>query len=221
MNPSLLKPQPDTRLKRLPERGSRDRDVAHAIIDEARIAHVGLTIDGVPYVLPMACARNGDTLLLHGSVASRLMGRLAEGLSCCVTITHLDGLVLARSAFHSSMNYRSLMAFGEARLLAGDEKARAFDALIEHLLPGRSTDLRPMTDKESKATTMLALPLETFTIKTRSGGPSDPKGDIDWPAWAGVVPTQLVSGAPQPAENLASDVETPEYLAALLRGQAE
>ena len=195
--------QADTRLRRLPERGSTDFDSACAIIDEAKICHVGFVLEGQPYVIPMALGRDGDQLLLHGSVASRLMKNLSGGLPCCVTVTHLDGLVLARSAFHSSMNYRSLMVFGQAAEGTDpDEKASGLDALVNHLVPGRSAELRPSTRKELNATTLLRLPIETFSIKTRSGPPNDAASDLDADVWAGVIPMSLTEGAPQDAPDL-------------------
>jgi nitroimidazol reductase NimA-like FMN-containing flavoprotein (pyridoxamine 5'-phosphate oxidase superfamily) len=204
---------PDTTLKRLPERGSRDFDLACSIIDEAMIGHVGFTLDEQPYVVPMALGRDDDMLLLHGSVVSRLMSKLAEGLACCVTITHLDGLVLARSAFHSSMNYRSLMIFGRALLVDDeDEKTRCLDRLVEHLAPGRTRDLRASTRKELNATSLLRLPIETFTVKSRNGPPSDAAADLDTPVWAGVIPMALSAGEPVDAPDLADDVELPDYL---------
>ena len=182
----------DTRLRRLPERGSRDFDLACAIIDEARVCHVGFSLEGIPYVVPMAIAREGSDLLLHGSVASRLMKHLASGSPCCVTVTHLDGLVLARSAFHSSMNYRSVMVFGSARAVSEPAaKVRGLETLTEHLLPGRVSELRPSTRKELNATMLLALPIERFSIKTRSGPPDDPANERNAPVWAGVVPLSL------------------------------
>ncbi len=205
--------QADTRLKRLPERGSRDFDLACAILDEARVCHVGFVLEGQPYVLPMALGRDGDRLLLHGSVASRLMKSLAGGLPCCVTVTHLDGLVLARSAFHSSMNYRSLMVFGQAREITGkDEKARCLDVLVNHLVPGRAEELRPSTRKEMNATTLLALPIETFSIKSRSGPPNDAFNDLDAPVWAGVIPLSLQAGTPEDAPDLNAGLRPRAYL---------
>jgi nitroimidazol reductase NimA-like FMN-containing flavoprotein (pyridoxamine 5'-phosphate oxidase superfamily) len=205
--------KPDTRLRRLPERGSSDYARACSIIDEARIGHVGFSLDSIPYVLPMAVARSGADLLLHGSVASRAMKHLAAGHPCCVTVTHLDGLVLARSAFNSSMNYRSLMVFGEASEVTDPSaKKRGLDTLVEHLLPGRLSELRPPTRKELNATMLLALPIETFSIKRRSGPPDDAKADLDAPIWAGVVPLNCVSGAPQAAPGLAPGIDLPAYL---------
>ena len=203
----------DTRLRRLPERGSVDIQLAHKIIDDSRICHVGFTLDGQPYVVPMALGRDGETILLHGSVVSRLMANLSDGLPCCVTVTHLDGLVLARSSFNSSMNYRSLMVFGSASLVSDEmEKKRGLDILVEHLAPGRLADLRPSTRKELNATTLLTLPLETFSIKSRSGPPGDAKGDLDAPIWAGVIPLALTAGNPVPAPDMLADVTLPGYL---------
>ena len=203
----------DTRLRRLPERGSQDLQLACDIIDEARICHVGFTLDEQPYVVPMSLGRDGEQVLLHGSVVSRLMKNLADGLPCCITITHLDGLVLARSAFNSSMNYRSLMVFGTARLISDDEeKKRGFDILVEHLLPGRLADLRQSTRKELNATTLLALPLETFSIKSSNGPPDDAKRDLDTPIWAGVIPLELKAGEPVSAPDMVADTPLPGYL---------
>jgi nitroimidazol reductase NimA-like FMN-containing flavoprotein (pyridoxamine 5'-phosphate oxidase superfamily) len=206
----------DTRLRRLPERGSQDLQMARDIIDDARICHVGFALDEQSYVLPMALGRDDDRVLLHGSVVSRLLKNLADGLPCCVTVTHLDGLVLARSSFNSSMNYRSLMVFGSARPVTDEEeKKRGLDILVEHLAPGRLADLRDSTRKELNATTLLTLPLETFSIKSRTGPPGDPKGDLDVPVWAGVIPLELTSGEPVGAPDMAAGVPLPDYLKSL------
>jgi len=203
----------DTHLRRLPEKGSKDLQLARDILDEALICHVGFTTDEQPYVMPMALARDGDRILLHGSVVSRLMKSLARGLPCCVTVTHLDGLVLARSAFNSSMNYRSLMVFGSATLvLDAEEKKRGLDILVEHLIPGRLAELRPSTRKELNATTLLTLPLETFSAKTGSGPPNDTKADITTPIWAGVIPLKLTKGEPEAAPDMVSGIPLPDYL---------
>jgi nitroimidazol reductase NimA-like FMN-containing flavoprotein (pyridoxamine 5'-phosphate oxidase superfamily) len=200
-------------LRRLPERGSRDIQLACDIIDDARICHVGFTLEDQPYVVPMALGRDGHQVLLHGSVVSRLMKNLAAGLPCCVTVTHLDGLVLARSAFNSSMNYRSLMVFGTATLVSDkEEKTRGLDILVEHLAPGRMADLRPSTRKELNATTLLTLPLETFSIKSRTGPPGDAKSDLDTPIWAGVIPLELKAGEPEDAPEGVADIPPPAYL---------
>jgi nitroimidazol reductase NimA-like FMN-containing flavoprotein (pyridoxamine 5'-phosphate oxidase superfamily) len=203
----------DTRFRRLPERGSKDIQLARNIIDEARICHVGFTIDEQPYVVPMAVGRDGDRVLLHGSVVSRLMKNLEAGLPCCVTITHLDGLVLARSAFNSSMNYRSLMVFGSAKPVSDDaEKKRGLDILVEHLIPGRLADLRKSTRKEINATTLLSLPLDTFSVKSRNAPPGDTKSDISAPIWAGVIPLELQAGKPEAAPDMAPGIPLPPYI---------
>jgi nitroimidazol reductase NimA-like FMN-containing flavoprotein (pyridoxamine 5'-phosphate oxidase superfamily) len=206
----------DTRLRRLPEQGSKDFDLACAIIDDARICHVGFVLEGQPYVTPMAHARDGKNLLLHGSVASRLMKNLAAGLPCCVTITHLDGLVLARSAFHSSMNYRTVMIFGAATAVTDTEqKSRGLNVLTEHLLPGRLAELRASTRKELNATMLLRLPIERFSVKTRKGPPDDPKNETQVPIWAGVVPLSLRSGKPEAAPDMPKRITQPRYLKSL------
>jgi nitroimidazol reductase NimA-like FMN-containing flavoprotein (pyridoxamine 5'-phosphate oxidase superfamily) len=212
--------KPDTTMRRLPERGSKDFRLACEIIDAARICHVGFTLADLPYVIPMACARNGRDLLLHGSVASRLMQALGGGQPCCVTVTHLDGLVLARSAFHSSMNYRCVMVFGRARPIEGEaERRRGFDVLVEHLAPGRLAELRVATPKELGATALLALPIETFTTKVRAGPPDDPAADVALPVWAGVVPLAMVAGDPVDAPDLADHIPPPDYVRKILEEQ--
>jgi nitroimidazol reductase NimA-like FMN-containing flavoprotein (pyridoxamine 5'-phosphate oxidase superfamily) len=205
--------QADTTLRRLPERGGKDFELACAIIDAAKICHVGFVMDDQPYVLPMACARDGSSLLLHGSVASRLMKQLAEGLNCCVTVTHLDGIVLARSAFHSSMNYRSVMIFGNA-IPVKEETAKmtGLDILVEHLAPGRLAELRKSTRKELNATLLLSLPIETFTTKVRTGPPSDASKDLDLPLWAGVIPLEVKAAPPVTAPDMQHDIPAPGYL---------
>lgn len=203
----------DTRLRRLPERGSHDFDLACSIIDASKVCHVGFTIDGQPYVVPMALGRRGCDLLIHGSVVSRLLKNLANGLPCCITVTHLDGLVLARSSFHSSMNYRSLMVFGKAVAIEDvDEKSAALNTLVEHLAPGRLDDLRPSTRKELNATTILKLPIETFSIKSRNAPPDEPASDAKIPIWAGVIPLTLTEGTPEPAPDMPEGIELPPYL---------
>jgi len=203
----------DTRLRRLPDKGRKDIQLARDIIDEARVCHVGFTVDEQPYVIPMALGRDGDNILLHGSVVSRVMKNLAAGMPCCVTITHLDGMVFARSSFNSSINYRSLMVFGSAQLISdGAEKIRGLDILVEHLLPGRLADLRPSTRKELNATTLLSLPLKTYTIKVGEGPPDDTRSDIDTPIWAGVVPLKLTAGKPEAAPDMVPGVPLPAYV---------
>lgn len=203
----------DTRLRRLPNKAKEDPQLARDIIDEARICHVGFTVDEQPYVVPMAIARDGDNILLHGSVVSRLITKLAQGLPCCVTVTHLDGLVYARSAFNSSMNYRSLMVFGSAQMVTDpDAKKDGLDTLVEHLLPGRLADLRESTRKELNATTLLILPLETYSIKVGEGPPDDARADLDTPIWAGVVPLKVQKGEPQAAPDMKATLPPPAYI---------
>lgn len=204
---------PDLRLRRHPERGSQDFDTACAILDEARVCHVGFTLDEQPYVIPMASARKGRELLLHGSAVARLLTEAARGLPICATATHLDGLVLARSAFHSSMNFRSVMVFGQARLVTDEaEKSAGLDALVNHLLPGRVAEVRATTRKELNATSLLALPIEQFTTKVRTGPPDEPKADRDDPVWAGVIPLAVTAGPPIDAPDLAPGLDFPRRL---------
>ena len=201
----------DTRLRRLPERGSTDFKLACDIIDEAKICHVGFTLEDQPYVIPMALGRAGNKLLLHGSAVSRLMTNLADGLPCCVTVTHLDGMVLARSAFHSSMNYRSLMVFGNAvEITDPQEKARGLDTLVNHLVPGRAEELRASTRKELNATSLLSLPIQTFSIKSRSGPPNDVASDLGADVWAGVIPISLGEGEAIDAPDLEVEATAPK-----------
>ena len=203
----------DTKFKREPKRGSHDFKLACEMLDAGKICHVGFTIDEQPYVVPMAYARMGTQLLIHGSVASRLVKNLASGLRCCVTVTHFDGLVYARSTFNSSMNYRSVMVFGVAKpIVDEDEKRRSVQTLVDHLMPGRRADVRKSTSKELNATSLLALPIETFSTKCRVGPPSDSKSDMDTKVWAGVVPLELREGEPIDAPDILPGVTQPDYL---------
>jgi len=205
--------KPDITFKREPKRGSHDFKLACEVLDAGKVCHVGISLDGQPYVLPMAYARMDRQLLIHGSVASRLIYNLESGLRCCVTVTHFDGLVYARSTFNSSMNYRSVMVFGVAQPISDiDEKRRCIQALVDHLMPGRRADLRKSTVKELNATGLLALPIETFSVKIRTGPPKDAKTDLEAPIWAGVVPLQLCKGEPVDAPDLLPGVARPDYL---------
>jgi len=203
----------DTKFKREAKRGSHDFELACQVLDAGKVCHVGFSLDVQPYVLPMSYGRLDDKLLLHGSIASRMMKNLADGLPCCVTVTHFDGLVYARSTFNSSMNYRSVMVFGNARLITDqDEKRIGVQALVDHLMPGRRADLRKSTPKELNATSMLVLPIETFSVKARTGPPNDSKGDLGAQVWAGVVPLELTAGEPVDAPDLLPGIERPGYL---------
>jgi hypothetical protein len=196
-----------TRLRRFPVRGVFDRDAVYRILDEGFVCHVAFAVDGQPYAIPTAYARIGDALYLHGSTASRMLRTLAEGVDVCVTVTLVDGLVLARSAFHHSMNYRSVVVLGRAKLLSdAAEKAAALRAFTNHIVPGRADEVRPMTDQEIASTSVLALPIEEASAKMRSGPPKDDDEDLSWPVWAGVVPLALASGVPVPHERVRPDV---------------
>ncbi len=186
-----------TTVKRLATRGVYDRDMVYAILDEALICHAGFVVDGAPVVIPTIHWRQGDTLYFHGSAASRMLRSLRNGVEACVTVTIVDGLVIARSAFHHSMNYRSAMIFGTAREVTDrEEKLIALDALVEHVLRGRSSESRPANEKELRQTMVLAMPIEEASAKVRTGGPVDDEEDYALPLWAGVVPVRLAYGEP-------------------------
>lgn len=202
-----------TRVRRLPKKAVDDRSVLYSILDAALIAHVAIVDEGQPYALPVGCARDGDRLLLHGSTASRLFKLLGSGIPCSATVTLLDGLVLARSAFESSMHYRSAMILGTAEELFGEDKEHALDVLTEHFLPGRLAELRKSTEQELKATSVVALPLTEFSVKVSAGEPDDAPEDLDAPIWAGIVPLTSRWGEPRAAANLAPGIQPPEYLA--------
>jgi len=203
----------DIKFKREPKRGSHDFELACEVLDAGKVCHVGFVVDGQPYVVPMAYARMGRTLLIHGSVASRLIHSLESGLRCCVTVTHFDGLVYARSTFNSSMNYRSAMVFGIAQPVSDiDEKRHCIQVLVDHLMPGRRADLRQSTIKELNATGLLRLPIDTFSVKRRIGPPVDSKSDLDAPVWAGVVPLELSKGEPEDAPDILPGISRPDYL---------
>src|SRR5258708_260921 len=200
-----------TKLRRHPERGRDDRALVHAILDEALVCHVGFVAGGYPTVIPTLHARAGDTLYLHGSPASRML-QAAPGGEICVTVTLLDGVVMARSAFNHSMNYRSVVVFGQPRFVTdADEKMAAFKTLVEHVAPGRWDDARHPTRSEITATTVLALSLDEASAKVRSGPPKDDEADLALDVWAGVVPVRTVAGEPQPDPDLAPEIETPGY----------
>ena len=204
-----------TIIKRLPEKGSFDRDTAYAILDEALICQVGFVHDGSPVVVPTIHGRDGDLLYLHGSPASRMLRVLRAGIEVAVSVTLLDGLVLARSLFHSSMNYRSVTIFGTARQVEGDEKLRGLQVISERTLPGRWDHARRPSDKEMRATTVLAIPIEEASAKISTGPPEDEEEDYELDLWAGVVPLRLAAGPPQP-DPLLADIEIPQHVRDLL-----
>jgi nitroimidazol reductase NimA-like FMN-containing flavoprotein (pyridoxamine 5'-phosphate oxidase superfamily) len=205
-------PSERTRVRRRAERGRYDRATVHAILDEGLVCHVGFAIDGQPFVIPTAHARDGETLYLHGSPASRMLRNLSEGVPVCVTVTLLDGVVLARSAFHHSMNYRSVVVVGRARAVDdAEERLRALRALVEHVARGRWADTRRPNARELAQTLVLALPIVEASAKVRSGPPLDDAEDQALPFWAGVIPLALAPGAPTPDPGLAPGIARPAY----------
>lgn len=202
-----------SKLGRLPERGHHDAATIHAVLDAAFLAHVGFVVDGQPFVIPTLYGREGQTLFLHGSAASRMLTSLANGVPCCVTVTIIDGLVLARSAFHHSMNYRSVVAFGKARLLEEPaRKMRALQRISEHLLAGRWSDVRGPSREEMAATSVLEFVIEEASAKVRIGPPKDDAEDYARATWAGVMPVSLRMGTPEPDPKLPADTPVPAYL---------
>jgi hypothetical protein len=188
-----------TRLRRLPARGSFERATVDAILDEALVCHVGFVHEGQPFVVPTTFARVGDALYVHGSAASRMLRDLREGIPVCVTVTLLDGLVLARSAFHHSMNYRSVVILGMAAEVTDEaERLSALEAIVEHVMPGRWEQVRPPSPQELRATMVLRLPIVEASAKIRTGGPLDDADDMGWPCWAGHVPLRLTALEPVP-----------------------
>lgn len=209
---------PRTMLKRLPQRGSYDRAVINRILDEGFICHVGFAVDGRPFVIPTGYARVGDRLFVHGSQASRMLRTLGTGIDVCVTVTLLDGLVLARSAFHHSMNYRSVVVFGNARVVDDpNEKLEALRSLSEHMIPGRWDDVRQPNERELQLTTVLSVPLTEASAKVRTGPPLDEEEDYELPVWAGVVPLRLVAGMPIDDPRLPEDSGPPRYAVEYIR----
>jgi len=190
-------PTPRTQLRRLPKRGVFDKAQVHAILDEGFLCHVGFVVDGQPFVIPTGYARSGDQIYIHGSAASRMLRTLDSGIDVCVTVTLLDGLVLARSAFHHSMNYRSVVVLGKARLVTDpEEKMAALRAFTNHIVQDRWEEIRQPTDQELKATSVLSLPLAEVSAKIRTGPPIDDEEDYSLPVWAGVLPIRTQTGEP-------------------------
>ena len=207
-------PVPQTTPTRNADRVSYDRAAVHAVLDEALVCHVGFVVDGEPVVLPHLHARLGDRLYLHGSTGARALHATREaGRRVCVTVTLTDGLVLARSAFHHSVNYRSVVAHGTAHLVDDEtEKSAALTALVEAVAPGRAAHTRPPSRKELAATAVLRLDLAAVSLKVRTGDPRDDPGDLDLPHWAGVVPLRVAAGAPRPAADLSASGSVPRHV---------
>jgi hypothetical protein len=206
-------PTERTQVRRLPKRGIYERETVYRILDEGLVCHVGFAADGKPVVIPTAYGRKDDTLYLHGSTASRMLRSLGKSADLCITVTLVDGLVLARSAFHHSMNYRSVVIFGKATVLEDPAaKREALHVLTEHVVPGRWQYVRQPTEKELQATTILAIPLEEVSAKVRTGPPIDDEEDYALPVWAGVLPLELTPVLPLPDERLPKEIALPEHV---------
>jgi len=207
-------PSQRTQVKRLPDRGKYDEATIHSILDEVYLAHIGIVEDGQPIVIPVLFARDGNSVLLHGSPASRtLRNAKNDGIRVCLTVTLVDGFVIARSGFHHSMNYRSVVVFGEAVPIVDEsERWNALDLIVESLVPGQGEMVRPMTAKEVKGTMVLRLPLDEASAKIRTGPPGDDAEDYALPIWAGVIPITEVYGAPIPDPALEHDIPVPAHL---------
>jgi uncharacterized protein len=204
---------PRTQIKRLPDRGEYVRQTIYEILDEGLICQVGFVVNGQPFVIPTAYGRVGDRLYIHGSPASRMLRTLKEGIEVCVTVTLLDGLVLARSAFHHSMNYRSVVVFGQAMLVDdAEEKLEALKAFTEHVMRGRWAEVRPPNRQELAGTLVLALPLTEASAKMRSGAPIDDEADYELPVWAGELPLRLTTLEPVADPRLATDMVLPDHV---------
>ena len=212
---------PVNRLKRLHERGAYDHATVHAILDSAALCHIAYVVDDRPICTPTLFWREGESLYWHGSSASRMLRNQSEGEPVCVTVSHLDGLVLARSAFHHSVNYRSAMAFGRARIVDDpEEKIRAVAAMVNRFYPGRWAALRPATEQEIKATRVIGMTIDQASAKIRAAGVSDDEEDYALPIWAGVVPVRAVLGAAEPCPRLAPGARRPEGLGGYREGRA-
>jgi len=208
-----ITPTERSRVRRHHERGAHDLDTIAAVLDSAFLCHVGYTIEGLPYVTPTSYWREDDVLYWHGSSASRMLRTLQGGIDCCFTVAIVDGLVMARSAFNHSINYRSAMLFGKAHKIEDDaEKRRQLELFTERLFPGRWEELRPVTAQELKATTVLSMRIDDGAAKIRSGPPKDDAEDYAWPVWAGVVPVRTVRETPVADAKLTAEVRVPGYL---------
>lgn len=211
--PETTMPTARTRVVREPDRAVYDRESVYRILDEAFLCHVGFNLDGQPFVIPTSFGRKDANLYIHGSAASRMLRQMKDGVPVCVTVTLLDGLVLARSVFNHSMNYRSVVILGKATLVEDpEEKLGALRVLSEHIIPGRWQDAREPNERELKATSVLRLPIEEFSAKVRTGPPIDDPEDYSFPTWAGIVPLQMNVGSPIDDPQLDHPREVPGYL---------
>ena len=202
---------PRTTVKRLPRRARYDFDTIAAILDAGFLCHIGFMAEGQPFVIPTGFGRDGETLYFHGSSVSRTLKQVADGVPMCLTVTHLDGLVLARSGFHSSMNYRSVVVLGAARKVEGDEKLHALEVISEQILKGRWAQIRGPSRKELNGTTVLALPIGEASAKVRTGPPVDDEEDYAMPVWAGVLPLAMKAGQPIADDRLPDTIKPPGY----------
>jgi len=210
----ILEPTEKTKLRRLPKRGNFQRETIYQILDEAFVCHVGFTARDQPFVIPTGYARVGDNLLIHGSAASRMLRVLTQEIDVCATVTLIDGLVLARSAFHHSMNYRSVVIVGKAKSISDErEKSAALYAFSEHMIPNRWAQVRLPNAKELKATIVLSLPIAEASAKIRAGDPIDDKDDYALKVWAGVIPLNLAAGEPFADSRLSKEIDAPDYVA--------
>lgn len=211
-----------SQIRRLPQRGQYERQVVYQILDEGLVCHLGFVVDGQPFVIPTAYGRVDDRLYIHGSPASRMLRTLQGGVEVCVTVTLLDGLVLARSAFHHSMNYRSVVVFGTAAIVEGaDEKLAALQAFTEHIVPGRWAEVRLPTRQEVAGTLVLVLPLTEASAKVRTGPPVDDEADYKLPVWAGEIPLRLTAGTPIDDPRLIVGIEPPSYVRNYTRAKGD
>ena len=211
-------PTTRTRVVREPERGVYDRETVYRILDEGFICHIGFHVEGQPFVIPTSYGRSGDNLYVHGSAASRMLRNLDKGIPVCITVTLLDGLVLARSIFNHSMNYRSVVILGTASVVQDpEEKLKALRLLSEHILPGRWADSRQPNERELKATFALRVPITEFSAKIRQGPPIDDEADNEFKTWAGVIPLETVARSPIPDARCNAEIPTPAYASAYSR----
>jgi uncharacterized protein len=210
-------PSDRVRVRRKPDRGHYEREIVDAILDAGLVAHVGFVVDGQPYVIPTLYWRDGDHVYWHGSTGSRMIRTIESGAPVCLTVSHIDSIILARSGFNSSADYRSVVVVGVAEPVTGDEKVRALDRFLDALAPGRAAEVRPMTEKELKQTAVVRLSLDEASAKVRDAGLGDDPGDETWTVWAGTIPVQMAFGEPVPAADLPAGIELPENVRALAR----
>ncbi|MDN5217267.1 pyridoxamine 5'-phosphate oxidase family protein [Fulvivirgaceae bacterium BMA12] len=197
------------KLKRVPKRAHYDKETVYQILDAAFVCHVSFVVEGQPFLIPTAYGREGDTIYLHGATKSRMLVNLEKGIPVCVAVTHLDGIVVARSAFHSSINYRSVVVFGKAKLVSEDQKNHALEVITNNIIGNRWEEARPPYEKELKGTSVLAIEIESASAKIRVGGPVDEKEDYDLDIWAGVIPLQMTAGEPVADDLLRAEIPIP------------